>query len=71
RSHLGSPQVLARSRACRLSLERLMPVTPDDNDDDNEFESVGHEIGDFVTERPFAALAIAVLIGFVFARTVF
>jgi hypothetical protein len=48
-----------------------MPVTPDDNDDDNEFESVGHEIGDFVTERPFAALAIAVLIGFVFARTVF
>lgn len=48
-----------------------MPMTPDDDDDDNAFESTGHEIGDFVAERPFAALAIAALIGFVFARTVF
>jgi hypothetical protein len=52
-------------------LERPMPVTPDDNDDDDTFESAGQDIGDFVSERPFAALAIAALIGFVFARTIF
>lgn len=48
-----------------------MPLTPDDDNDDDVLESTGHEIGDFVAERPFAALAIAALIGFVFARTVF
>ena len=48
-----------------------MPVIPDDNDDDIELESAGHEIGDAVAQHPLAALAIAALIGFVLARTMF
>ena len=53
-----------------------MPLTPNDNespydDADDALAPTGDELGDFVNERPLAALAIAAAIGFVIGRLVF